>query len=83
MSLVVVNCCLKRSVVLHDTLHGFREGRGAGTDTLEANLAQQLAGLAQNPLFQFFLDLYKAYDSMDRERCMEILRGYGLGTNLA
>ena len=34
---VVVNCWLKRSVVLHNALHGFRVGRGKGTATLEAN----------------------------------------------
>ena len=32
---VVVNCRLKRSVTLHDTLHGFRAGRGTGMATLE------------------------------------------------
>ena len=62
---VVVNCWLKISVVLHDALHGFREGRGAGTATLEANMSQQLAGLAYEPLFQVFLDVSKSYDSMD------------------
>ena len=24
-----------------------------------------------------FLDLYKAYDTLDRSRCLEILEGYG------
>ena len=36
----VVNCCLKRSVVLQDALHGLREGRGTGMATLDAKLAQ-------------------------------------------
>ena len=31
---VLVNCSLKMSVVLHETLHGFREWRGAGTAKL-------------------------------------------------
>ena len=26
-----------------------------------------------------FLDLYKAYDALDRSRCLEILEGYGVG----
>ena len=38
--LVVVNFPLKRSVMLNNTLHGFREGRGKGTATLEAKLDQ-------------------------------------------
>ena len=34
----VVNCWLKRSMTLHDALHGFRSGRGTGTFTLEETL---------------------------------------------
>ena len=81
---VVVNCWLKRNVVLHDALRGFIEGRGMGmeTATLKAKLDQQLAGLAHDPLFQVFLDVRKAYDSLDQERCLELLRGYRMGANL-
>ena len=39
VSLVVNNFSFKRSVVLHDALHGFREGLGTGMDNLEANMA--------------------------------------------
>ena len=62
----VVNCRLKRSVTLHDTLHGFRAGRGMGAATLEANLVQKLSGIAHEPLFQVFLDVQKVYDLLDR-----------------
>ena len=51
MCSVVYNCCLKRSAVLHDALHGFREGRGAGTVTLEAKLEQKLSGILRNLFF--------------------------------
>ena len=27
-----------------------------------------------------FLDLHKAYDVLDRSRCLEILEGYGIGS---
>ena len=80
---MVVNCRLKRSVLLYDALHGFISGRGTGTATLEAKLVQQLSGIAHKPLLQVFLDVQKAYDSLDQERCLELLRGYGLGPNLA
>ena len=48
---VVVNCCLKRSAVLHDALHWFIEGKGTGTANLEAKMSQHLVGLAHKPLF--------------------------------
>ena len=79
----MVNCCLKQTVVLHGTLHRFRERWGTGPSTVQAKLVQQLAGLAHKPIFQLFLDVRKAYKSLDRGRCLEILRGYGLVMNLA
>ena len=78
-----VNCWLKRSVTLHDALHGLQAKRVTGMSTLEAKLAQQLAGLAHETMFQVFLDVQKAYDYLDRGQCMEILRGYGMGKKMA
>ena len=49
---------------------------------MEVKLTQQLAYLEQAPLYGIFIDLRKAYDAMDMERCMEIMRGYGVGPNL-
>ena len=50
-----------------------------GTATLEANLIQQLAAMREEVLYVIFLDLTKAYDALDRSRCLEILEGYGVG----
>ena len=58
----VIICLFKRSVELHNVLHGFREGRGTGTDTLEDKLAKHLDGLAHETIFQVFLDVRKSYD---------------------
>ena len=79
----MVNCRLKRSMTLHDALHGLRAGRGTGTSILEAKLTQQLAGIAHRPLFQVFLDVQKVYDSLNRGHCMEILRENEMGENMA
>ena len=36
--------------------------------------------MREEVLHIIFLDLYKAYDALDRSRCLEILEGYGVGT---
>ena len=67
------------SITFHDVFHGFRAGRGTGTATLEAKLLQQLAAMREEVLYVIFLYLTKAYDALDRSRCLGILEGYGVG----
>ena len=57
----VVNCWIGAVVEFHDMLHRFRAGRGAGTASLEAKLPQQLAVMRGEVLYEFLLDLIKAY----------------------
>jgi len=66
----------------HNSLHGFLQGRGCGTTTMEAKLVQQFAYLEQQALYGVFVDLKKAYDAMDRERCIELLKEYGVGPRM-
>ena len=46
-------------------------------------MAQKLARIAHDPLYQVLLDVWKAYNSLDRGWCMEILRGYRIGQRMA
>ena len=64
----ILNCRLTASITYHDFLHGFWAGRGTGTTTFEAKLLQQLSDLREEVLYVIFLDLHKAYDSLDRSR---------------
>ena len=66
----IINTRLGTAISLHDALHGFRQGRVSVTTTLEANLAQQMALICHEPLFQVFPDVNKAYDSLYQTRCM-------------
>ena len=75
---IILHCRLTTGIKLHDVLHGFREGCGTGTSTLEAKLLQQLAAMREEVLYVIFLDLTKAYDALDRSRILEILKGYGV-----
>ena len=70
---------LTTAILYHDTLHSFRAGRGTGTATLEAKLLHQIAAMREEVLYMIFLDLTKAYDTLDRSRSLEILEGYRVG----
>ena len=65
-----------------DALHGFRAGRGTGTAIMETKLLAQLRSRMDEPLFMIFLDLKKAYDTLNRPQAMRILEGYGVGRNI-
>ena len=58
---------------------GFQAGCGTGTSTLEVNLLHQVAALSEAVLHEIFLDLHKAYDALDRFRCLDIREGYSVG----
>jgi hypothetical protein len=72
----IIDWRFKEMIQFHPSLHGFRHTR---TASIEAKLSIQLATIHQRPLYAIFLDLHKAYDSLDRGRTIEILQGYGVG----
>ena len=78
----IINRRISSSIQFHDAMYGFRVGRGTGTATLEEKLLQQLITIRETVLHSIFLDLIKAYDSLDRDRCIDILIGYGVGPRI-
>ena len=78
----IINRRIGSKIQFDDAVHGFRPGRGTGTAILEAKLLAQLRCRSDEPLFMVFLDLKKAYDTLDRDQAMRILEGYGVGANI-
>ena len=76
---VIINRRFTVAITYHNSIHGFRAGRVTGTTTLEVKLLQQVLALKEAVLHAIFLDLQKAYDALDRSRCMDILEEYGVG----
>ena len=50
---------------MHNVLRGFRDGRGMGASIMELKIAQELSRIDQYPLFLVFLDLMRAYNTVD------------------
>ncbi len=67
------------AIKLHDSLHGCCNKHGTGTAIIEVKLAQQLSYLELKSFYGVLLNLWKAFDAMDQERCIMLLEGYGAG----
>jgi hypothetical protein len=74
----IVQRRLQNGIEFEDSLHGFRPGRGTGTATLTLKLIMEKNLHGGQTLFQVFLDLKKAYDTLDRDRTLLILEWQGL-----
>ena len=51
-----------------------------GTANLEVKLLQQATTMREEVFQGILLDLHKAYNALDRPRCLDILERYGVGT---
>ena len=78
----IINSRLKRTINFDDSIHGFRAGRGTGTAITEAKLRMQLHASKSDPLYIVFVDLNKAYDTLDRTQASRILQDYSDGPAL-
>ncbi len=74
--------CRIGTIEFHPCLHRGLLKRGTGTATIEAKLVQQSAWMEQEPLYQVFVDLRKAYDHLDQEGYLVIMTRYGVGPKL-
>jgi hypothetical protein len=70
---------MKQGIDFDDSIHGFRAERGTSTANIEAKLQMQLSCVRRQTLYQVFIDLAKAYDTLDQGRTLDILEGYEVG----
>ena len=75
----IINNRMVDAISFHKAIHGFRVGRSTMTATMILKLIMQYARRTTNPTYYVFLDLKKAYDTMDRKRTLEIIKAYGAG----
>ena len=66
----VVNPWIGAAVQFHDVLHGFQAGWRMGNAFLEVKLLQHPMAIREEVLYKVFLDLWKAYDVLDRDQCI-------------
>ena len=78
---MIIHIRIEDKIQFHSGIHSFRHKRGTGTCILEAKLDMQLASYLCQPLYQIYLDLTKAYDTLDCMRTLSLLKAYGLGPN--
>jgi hypothetical protein len=79
---MIIHIRIQDAIQFHPALHGFQHSRGTGTCILEAKLQMQLASYLCQPLYQIFLDLLKAYDTLDHDRTLSVLEAYGAGPHI-
>jgi Reverse transcriptase (RNA-dependent DNA polymerase) len=70
------------SINLHESIHGFRTHRGTGTAIMNVKLLMQYIQRDINPMYMIFLDVKKAYDTVDWDRILQLLQSYGVGPNM-
>ena len=78
----IINLRLGSCIQFLPEVHGFRRQRGTYTAIGEAKIRMQIGACTSSPLYQVYLDLSKAYDSIDRDKTMSILEKYKVGPNV-
>ena len=78
----LIDTRLRASLQMNDVLRGFRAGIETGMAIMKLKLTQELSSIYQDPLFLVFLDLRKSDDTVERERLLITMEGYGAGPRL-
>ena len=76
---IIIDRRLADSINFHEIMHGFKYHREKGKATLEDKILQYISGLHHEVLYEIFLYIHKAHDSLDQGNALKILEGYGVG----
>ena len=66
----IINRHLSTIISFHDVIHRLCAGCGTGSTSLEAKLTHQLTSMREEFVYAIFVDLCKAYDTLDRYICL-------------
>jgi len=74
-----MNYQAQKAIDYHDGIHGFRTGRGCQMALFEAKADMEARELGTQTYHQIFLDLWKAFDTVNRDRLLMVMQAYGFG----
>ena len=78
----IINIRMGNTIKFCEEVHGFRRKRGCFTAIGETKLQMQIAACQSDTIYQVYLDLRKAYDSIARNRVVKLLEKYKVGPNI-
>jgi len=78
----IIKVMLNQGINWNKLIHGFRRDRGTTTSIIELKLAISLSQQLKTPLYNIFLDMKKAYDSVYIWNLIKILEEYEIGQKL-
>ena len=78
----IINQRMSKVINFCKAIHGFRKKRGCFTAIGEAKMRMQRAACKGITLYQIYLDLRKAYDSVNREGVIALMKKYGVGPRI-
>jgi Reverse transcriptase (RNA-dependent DNA polymerase) len=79
---MIIHIWLNLTIQLHDSIHGLRTQWGTRTAIMHVKLMMKQVQQDSNPMYMVFLDLKKAYNTINCNQMLELLQQYGVRPNM-